>query len=503
MALSATRGELDRSEHSTILTRPRRVITAALVVAAAAASCGDTGGTGTVDPGTRPSPTEIASVPSQRLLASDGVAGDMLGGARWYDTYATPVRPVYYATPGQAALSSDGTVAVVGAPGAAVDGKPGAGAAYVYTRRGRTWSQSAKLVAPDGRSYDALGWTVAISGDGRDVLAGTPFADGSVGDDAGAAYLFHLAPSATAATSTTRLVAEDPRPYDEFGWSVAIAREGGTAAIGAPGRTVKDTPGAGAVFVIRRTAPNRWAQVREIPVGRPAADGQFGSALDLSADGATLVATEATHRDEKKVMHTGSLVIFRTTTAWRTATQVLKQADPSRNADGESTAFGVDVTVSDDGRLAAVASPDVNIGRALGTGNALLYGTTCSWRRPACTTVRILRPAMPSPFQYYGSAVALDAAGTRLFIGNDGGGTNGQGEGELVRITRSASDPVRVTARVTFRAPDRTEARFGTAVAITADGTTGLATSPWLDVGRAVDQGGAYIIELPDAGGSS
>src|SRR3954454_5969562 len=76
-----------------------------------------------------------------RLAAADGAKDDNLGGALWYDTFFRPVQPRYYATPGQAALSSNGTVALVGAPGHAGPGGAGAGAAYVFARTGSTWSQ--------------------------------------------------------------------------------------------------------------------------------------------------------------------------------------------------------------------------------------------------------------------------------------------------------------------------------------------------------------------------
>ena len=59
-----------------------------------------------------------------------------------------------------------------------------AGAAYVFTRSGNTWSQRAKLTAADGAADDFFGNSVALSG--ATALAGAPFKNAS----AGAAYVF-------------------------------------------------------------------------------------------------------------------------------------------------------------------------------------------------------------------------------------------------------------------------------------------------------------------------
>src|SRR4051794_38682704 len=143
------------------------VVALACVVATAIAGCGkDTGG---ASPTTGPAATTAnggAPAPeASRLVAADGAAGDNLGGAVWYNTFEQPIKPVYYATAGEAAMSSDGKLAVVGAPGAANGTKPGAGAAYVFVERAGRWSQAAKLVPTVPAAYDAFGWTVAVSGD--------------------------------------------------------------------------------------------------------------------------------------------------------------------------------------------------------------------------------------------------------------------------------------------------------------------------------------------------
>lgn len=78
-----------------------------------------------------------------KLVASDGVAGDLFGGA--------------------VAVSDD--VVVIGATDNDDNGDQ-TGSAYVYTRDadGR-WAEQAKLLASDGAANDHFGGAVAVSGD--------------------------------------------------------------------------------------------------------------------------------------------------------------------------------------------------------------------------------------------------------------------------------------------------------------------------------------------------
>ena len=66
------------------------------------------------------------------LTASDAAAGDEFGSS--------------------VALSGD--TALVGADGKTVGGNNDAGAAYVFTRSGTSWTQQAELTASDAAAYD-------------------------------------------------------------------------------------------------------------------------------------------------------------------------------------------------------------------------------------------------------------------------------------------------------------------------------------------------------------
>jgi len=100
----------------------------------------------------------------QKLLASDGAAGDYSGGS----------------------VSLDGNTALIGAVWDDDNGV-NSGSAYVFTRTGTTWTQQQKLVASDGAAGDAFGCSVSLSG--NTALIGAPYDDDN-GGDSGSAYVF-------------------------------------------------------------------------------------------------------------------------------------------------------------------------------------------------------------------------------------------------------------------------------------------------------------------------
>ena len=169
------------------------------------------------------------------LKASNGETGDSFG-----DSVAVSGNTVVVG-----AIGEDSSAAGGEADNSASD----AGAAYVFTRNGNTWSQQAFLKASDAEAENALGWSVALAG--NTVVAGAHFAN----DLAGAAYIFTR--NDTSWTQQATLTARNANPFDLFAASVAL--EGDTAIIGAAmedsraGGTEIDNAAnsAGAVYVWR------------------------------------------------------------------------------------------------------------------------------------------------------------------------------------------------------------------------------------------------------------
>ena len=136
------------------------------------------------------------------------------------------------------ALSADGSTLAVGASeeASAATGINGnqadnsassAGAVYVYTRSGTSWSQQAYIKASNTNAYDSFGSTIALSGDGSTLAVG---ADNSA-LGAGAVYVYTR--SGTSWSQQAYIKASNTNAGDNFGYSVALSGDGSTLAVGA------------------------------------------------------------------------------------------------------------------------------------------------------------------------------------------------------------------------------------------------------------------------------
>ena len=157
-----------------------------------------------------------------KIQASDPQAGDQFGES----------------------VAIDGDTVVVGAQYEGT-GAAAAGAAYIFTRSGTTWTQQQKIQASDVQASDLFGASVSISGE--TVVVGARLED-TGGSNAGAAYVFTR--SGTTWTEQQKIQASDLEAADYFGWSVAI--EGDTVVVGAPQEDTGATE-AGAAYIF--TAP--------------------------------------------------------------------------------------------------------------------------------------------------------------------------------------------------------------------------------------------------------
>ena len=126
------------------------------------------------------------------------------------------------------------------------------GAAYVFVREGSRWVQQAKLVGSDAQPVEGSCSAVAIDGD--TIVVGARAHDTSAGRDAGAAYVFTR--SGVTWTQQAMLVPDPLAANDRFGFAVAIL--GDVIAVGAPGRDFLPT-GPGYACVFRRQG-STWSQ---------------------------------------------------------------------------------------------------------------------------------------------------------------------------------------------------------------------------------------------------
>jgi hypothetical protein len=187
-----------------------------------------------------------------RLVAADAAAADGLG----FD------------------VAIDGDTLLAGADLGDDDGrsKADSGAAYVFTRSGTTWSEAAKLTSSDSETSDAFGFSVAL--DGATALLG---AHGAGTTTAGAAYVF--TGSGASWSEQAILVAPDGAFGDRFGFDVAL--DGHLVVVGA--RLDDDPlagADAGSAHVFVRDGVT-WTHAAKLLADDAAAGDELGNAVGL------------------------------------------------------------------------------------------------------------------------------------------------------------------------------------------------------------------------------
>jgi hypothetical protein len=137
----------------------------------------------------------------QKLLASDRADSDLFSGS--------------------VSLSSDGNTALIGARQEGTSPTTTNGAVYVFTRSGTTWTQQQKLLASDRATGDNFGYSVSLSSDGLVAIIGAPFEDTTTTNSGdGAVYMFTR--SGSTWTQQAKLLASDASSSAVFGSQVSI-----------------------------------------------------------------------------------------------------------------------------------------------------------------------------------------------------------------------------------------------------------------------------------------
>ncbi len=175
----------------------------------------------------------------------------------------------------------DGETCVIGYKGGTETSLPHSktGTAYVFTRSGTTWTQQQKLFNPNGLQYDYFGENMQLDGDNLIVSAHyEPHNTNSSWHNAGAVYIWTR--SGTTWTQQQRLTASDKSGSDYFGAAVAI--DGDTCVIGANGEDT-EASNAGAAYVFTRSGTT-WSQQQKLVASDAAVGDNFGTAIGISGD---------------------------------------------------------------------------------------------------------------------------------------------------------------------------------------------------------------------------
>ena len=190
------------------------------------------------------------------------------------------------------AISGDGSTIVAGAPFAAVASLGGQGALYAFIRPPGGWGgasqpqhEARELTAADGVPGDALGVSVASSGDGSTLAAGAVGATVLGHPSQGALYVY-------ADTHAAKLTAARGGTDHDLGGAVASLGDASLIGGGAPGAPASDHRGQGLLELFRRPASgwrsiSRVVQLTDLDTND---GGHLGASLALAAGGAVIIA---------------------------------------------------------------------------------------------------------------------------------------------------------------------------------------------------------------------
>ncbi|PYR96675.1 MAG: integrin [Acidobacteria bacterium] len=373
-------------------------------------------------------------------------------------------------------LSQDGNTLAVSSPGEASAAKgingdqndksiPLAGAVYVFTRTGTSWTQQAYIKAsntgepgtgdqfPEG---DRFGFSIALSADGNTLAAGAIGEDsgakGVNGDQndnsqpgSGAVYVYTR--SATTWSQQAYIKQSNTDTADLFGYSVGLSADGNTLAASAydedssareiNGVQDRNRRGAGAIYVFTRTGTN-WAQTAYLKASNAENGDSLGYAIAISQDGNTIAGgaadedcmtpgivagpTHVCQDDQPQDNSSGAVYVFvRDGNTWSQQAFI-----KSSNPDKEDW-FGARLTLSGDGNALAVGA-QVEDGGSKGingdqknqsaedTGAIYFFtrkGTT--WTQTA-----YVKASNADSYDEFGSAMALSKDGKLMAVGARG-----------------------------------------------------------------------------------
>ncbi len=268
----------------------------------------------------------------QKLVASDGAAGDAFGYS----------------------VSVSGDTAVVGAFQDAVGVNGYQGSAYVFVRNAG-WSEQQKLLAFDGAASDQFGYSVSVSGD--TAVAGATFDDVAANGDQGSAYMFVR--SAGVWSEQQNVVGSDGADDDWFGVSVSVSAD--TAVVGAYGDDVGANFGQGSAYVFVRSG-EVWNEQQKLVASDGTAWDGFGYSVSVSGDTAVVGA----YGDQVGAnLEQGSAYVFvRSGGVWNERQKLVA-------SDGAAyDQFGCSVSVSGDTTVVGAHTDDVG---AIDQGSAYVF----------------------------------------------------------------------------------------------------------------------------------
>lgn len=372
-------------------------------------------------------------------------------------------------------INSDGTRIAVGCIGSDPGGGfwNGAGAVYIFFKSGASWIQEAKLTASDKVASDEFGISVYLDSTATRVVIGAHNAD-TTATDTGKAYIFTR--SGTTWTQVAVLTASDKSLTDHFGYSVTIDDGGNRCMVSAPSRG----DAQGGVYVFLRTGVS-WAQEAIIQADVPQVNGYFGYSISTDSTGTRVVIGAYNYPISGNAQ--GKVFVYsRSGTVW-----TLEQGFVS--SDGTAgDRFGCSVYMDNTGARVIVGASYAESGAIASAGKSYIFTRSgTSWTQEA-----ILLASDKASNNYFGSSVSCNSDCSRVVIGAPGAAADGLsnvGKGYIFTRSGTAWSEGGMNIPITKANNDQ----FGSAVAISKDGSRTAIGAYYADISGVTDSGKAVV----------
>jgi len=385
-----------------------------------------------------------------------------------------PDGPVNHRFGTSVALSSDGTTAIVG------DTRDWTktGSAYVFTRSGDVWVQQAKLTASDSGQNDEFGISVALSSDGGTAIVGAWKDSYGSTTTQGSAYVFTR--SGSAWTQQAKLTASDSSVADNFGISVALSGDGNIALVGAWKNNLFVTSQRGASYVYARSG-STWTQQAKLLAEDGAPGDHFGYSVALANDGNSAIIGASDDQIGSTLRQGSAYVFVRTGSIWTQQVKLIA-------GDGDIyDQFGSSVAISGDGSVAVVGSSWANSE----AGAAYVFERS----KNAWTQQAKFAADNPQIYDYFGRSVAVSNDGRTIIAGAFGDKVDPNYEQGSAYVFKRGDGGWR--AHVMLTANDGAGfAKFGQSVALSSDGRLAMVGAAGSNIGETQDIGSSYTFKL-------
>lgn len=383
------------------------------------------------------------------------------------------------------ALSADGNTLAVGG---SLD-SPG-GAVWIFVRSGGVWTQQGDKLTGEGAIGSIVGngasqgHSVALSADGNTLLVGGREDNFLIG----AVWVFTRSDGKWTQQGD-KLVGSGAVAGSEQGSGVALSADGNTALIGGSFDGATDIgKGHGAVWVFTRSK-GVWTQQGEKLVGTGGSDGSGqGISVSLSADGNTALVGGSLDGSTPSSNGAGAAWVFtRSGGVWT------QQGDKLVGAGAVGTAIqGFSVSLSGDGNTALIGGyADNNY-----VGAAWVFTRSNGvWTQQGDKLIGT--GAVGAAKQGFG--VALSASGDTALIGGPGDSVTGTSasNGATWAFTRGNGVWTQLGNKLVGTGSSTKKGRQGSAVALSADGTTAAVGGPEEGPDFKQSLGAAWVFAAP------